>query len=89
MDGVYFLTVYATTAGTNFGPMFIKNNDDILCTAHITDGAEDRATGTCSVIAELAVDDSVRVMGDSGDPAEIEADYSGFAGHIINDNLSA
>ena len=89
MDGVYFLTVYAITARTDFGPMFIKNNDDVLCQAYITDGATDVDTGTCSAIVELAVGDSVRVTGDSSDTAAIQAEYSGFAGHIINDNLSA
>ena len=46
MDGVYFLTVYATTNGQN-GPMYIKNNDDILCTTFITDGVQDQDMGIC------------------------------------------
>ena len=45
-------------------------------------------TAMCSVIAELAVGDSVRVTGDSSNPARIGASYSGFNGHIISDNLT-
>ena len=39
-------------------------------------------------MAQLAVGDSVRVMGDSTNPAGIRAGLSGFAGHVISDNLS-
>ena len=82
LDGVYVLTVYAVTTRANSGPMYIKNNDDILCHAHITvDGEED--TGTCTTIVELTTGDSVRVTGDSSDSAAIQDDKSGFVGHYI------
>ena len=74
--------MYATSAGITNGPMFIKNNDDELCRAYVvSDGSVD--TATCSAIAELSVGDSVRVTGDSSDPGVIQADGSGFVGHII------
>ena len=82
LDGVYVLTVYAATATTNSGPMYIKNNDDILCQTNITqDGKFD--TGTCTAIVELTTDDSVRVTGATSDPAVIEGNHSGFVGHYI------
>ena len=70
--------------GAANGPMHIKNNDDVLCTAWI-----DAYTATCSAVAQVAIGDSVRVTGDSTESASIFADYSGFAGHIISDNLTA
>ena len=79
---MYVLTVYAVTTTANGGSMFIKNNDDILCQAHITTGAS-WDTGTCTAIVQLAVGDSVRVTGDSSNPAAIFGTMSGFVGHYI------
>ena len=82
MDGVYVLTVYAVTTTADGGDMYIKNNDDILCQGQITqDGKYD--TGTCTAIVELTTDDSVRVTGDSSNPAIINSSNSGFVGHYI------
>ena len=50
---------------------------------------ENAETGICSVIAELAIGDSVRVTGSSSDPARIQTPYSGFNGHIMSDNLTS
>ena len=86
-DGTYILTVYATASSQN-GPMFIKKNDDVLCSTFISEN-NGYNSATCTTIAQLAIADSVRVTGDSADPALIQAEYSGFAGHIINDNLTA
>ena len=88
IDGVYLLTVYAVPTQEQNGEMYIKNNDVILCTGYITAGTGYEA-GTCSAIAELVVGDSVRVTGNSGGPAVMNAPYCGFTGHIISDNLSA
>ena len=82
LDGVYVLTVYAATTTANAGPMYIKNNDDILCQAQITQNGKSD-TGTCTAIAELNTGDSVRVTGDRTDPAIINALNSGFVGHYI------
>ena len=68
--------------------MFIMNNDAVLCTTFISENAGQNSA-TCTTIAQLAIGDSVRVTGDSADPALIKGEYSGFAGHIINDNLTA
>ena len=75
VSGVYILTVYAVTSSVTSGPIYIKNNDAILCQGFVTDlgGTE---TATCSAIAELAVGDSVRVTGDSSDPAVILAGFT-------------
>ena len=82
LNGVYVFTVYAVTNTVDAGPMFIKNNDDVLCRARITvNGQAD--TGTCTAIVELTVGDSVRVTGDSSDTAAIIEDQSGFVGHYI------
>ena len=40
------------------------------------------------MIAKLAIGDSVRVTGDSGDPAIIQATSPGFVGHITSYNLT-
>ena len=88
IDGTYELTVYAVTTRDQNGPMYIRNNDDILCTAFIT-WENNYETGMCTAIVQLAVGDSVRVTGDSANPAAILSGYSGFTGHIINDGLTA
>ena len=88
--GVYLLTIYAKapTDGDD-GDMYIKRNDDILCTAQITSANRDPAdhkgkdTGTCTTIVELTPADTVRVTGNTDNPALIDAGYSGFAGHLI------
>ena len=82
LNGVYLLTVYAVTIKANSGPMYIKNNDDILCRAQITEGGE-FDTGTCTAIVELSLGDSVRVTGLSSDPAIIREGQSGFVGHYV------
>ena len=66
--------------------MDIKSNDVILCRSWLTDVFVE--TATCLVVAQLAVADSVRVVGDSERPAIVNAPEAGFAGHIIADNLS-
>ena len=63
------------------GPIYIRNNDTVLCEGWMA--AADLETATCSAVAELAIGDSVRVTGDSSDPAIISTGRSGFAGHII------
>ena len=84
MEGVYLLTVYAVSAQVSNGPMYIKNNDDVLCETQITES--DFSGATCTAIVELSVGDSVRVTGDTSNPGVIIAGQSGFAGHIIVDN---
>ena len=84
MDGVYVLTVYTRTTSTANGPMFLRNNDDILCSTWLPQDATVYATGTCTAVVELVVDDSVRVTGSSDDPAIIAGGDSGFVGFIIS-----
>ena len=86
IDGVYLLTAYVITAGSDGGDLYIKNNDAVLCSAWVP-GAN-FYTATCSAVAQLAVGDSVRVTGNSANPTSISAPHSGFAGHIISDNLT-
>ena len=66
IDGVYLLTVYGLNLDQP-GPMYIKNNDVVLCQTYIPEGGTGE-TGTCSVIAELVICDSVRVTDDSSVP---------------------
>ncbi len=66
------------------GQLLIKRNDEVLCTAYVRmDGGSGAYTSTCTAIVELLMTDSVRVTGNSDDPASIQATYSGFAGHLI------
>ena len=81
------LSVYAVTAGDQ-GYLFIKKNDEVVCRARITSGnsggdnlGDD--TGTCTGIVELVPGDSVRVTGESDNPARIQGIESGFIGHLI------
>ena len=65
-----------------------KKNDEVVCQASITagnSGADNLGsdTGTCTGITELIPGDSVRVTGNSDDPASIFQDRSGFIGHLV------
>ena len=79
---MYVLTVYAVSTGANGGPVYIKNNDDILCQANATQG-EQADTGACTAKLQLTVGHSVRVTGDSSNPATIHDVFSGFVGHYV------
>ena len=87
LDGVYVLTAYGRTNNYDYGSGYIKNNDDVLCQFYIGVFGSADAAG-CTVTTELEIGDSIRLMGDGADPTGIEAVFSGFAGHVINDNLS-
>ena len=82
LNGVYVLTVYAAATNQANGPMYIKKNDDILCYAYITQGGQ-ADTGTCTAIVQMTLGDSVRVTGDSSNPAIVSGSRSGFVGHYI------
>ena len=86
VDGVYLLTFYGLVQGTDGGGVWIKRNDDVLCTAWLdNDNVSD--TATCTAIAELTTGDSVRVTGNSDDPSALRGDtHSGFAGFLIYDS---
>ena len=84
MDGVYALTMYGGSTAEDGGPMYLRNNDNVLCRTWITGGGGLFTTGMCTAVAELVVGDSVRVTGGSGDPAIIAGEASGFAGFIIS-----
>ena len=86
VDGVYIITAYAVTWGYDDGPMYIKNNGDVLCQAHVY--PSEGIAFSCSAIVQLVIGDSVRVTGDNANPGAIQAIWSGFVGHIINDNLT-
>ena len=49
----------------------------------------DHDTATCSAIAELTTNDSVRVTGESAEPAGMRAADSGFLGHIIESGAAS
>ncbi len=80
VDGTYLLTTYVWHNTDNNEELYLKRNDEVLCAGNLNDPA----MATCTAVAELYIGDSVRVTGDSADPAVIQAFYSGFAGHIIN-----
>ena len=78
MDGVYQLTLYGLVVGTDGGNVYIKWNDNVLCQGWLRNGESDD-TSTCTAIAELTEGDSVRVTGNSGDPADLRGGLqSGF-----------
>ena len=84
VDGVYVLTIYGRTSSVTNGPMYLRNNDDILCSTWITEDYDLFTTGTCTAVVELVVGDSVRVTGSSENPAVIAGGDSGFTGFIIS-----
>ena len=85
VDGVYQLTVYGLIADTDSGPIYIKRNDDVLCQGYLR--GEQYDTATCTAIVELTIDDSVRVTGNSDNPATLHGDgFSGFTGFLIYDS---
>ncbi len=77
---MYLLTVYARSQG-NDGMMRIKKGDYTLCKTWIM--GELGEMSTCTAIARLYTTNSVRVTGDNENPAELDAGYAGFAGHLI------
>ena len=87
VSGLYLLSMYARTADDS-GDLFVRKNDEVVCRTQVTGGnggsdALGHDTGTCTGIAELVPEDSVRVTGTSDDPARIAAGKSGFIGHLI------
>ena len=88
IDGTYLLTVYAVTAETQNGPVYIKNNDAVLCAMRIIENLGQNGA-PCSTIVQLEIGESVRVTGDGADAARIQGGYSGFAGYIISDEITA
>ena len=87
VSGLYLVNVYAQTA-SEAGQIFIRKNDDVICRGHITGGnsGSDQLgldMGGCTGITELIPGDSVRVTGNTDDPARIAAESSGFIGHLI------
>ena len=85
VNGVYLLTFYGLVTGNEGGNIFIKQNDNFLCKAWLRYDLE-HSTSTCTAIAELTTDDSVRVTGDNAYPSALRGDsFSGFAGFLIYD----
>ena len=85
VDGVYQLTFYGLVAIAGGGGVYIKRNDDLLCQGYLR--PEQYDTSTCTAIAELTTDDSVRVTGSSGDPTVLRGGLqSGFTGFHIYDS---
>ena len=82
IDGVYLLTVYTLGPSAGNGPVFMKNNDDILCSTWVVPIGD--STGTYSVVAQLTVGNSVRVTDNSELSTDIQASYSGFVDHIFS-----
>ena len=85
-------SLYATSsdsdASGDHDPVYIKKNDAILCEINITSGnanPDERGadTNSCSAVAEVAPEDSVRVTGSADNPAFIQGARSGFIGHMI------
>ena len=86
VDGVYVLTVYGLVVGTNGGNVHIKRNDDILCSGFLNNN-DNLSTSTCTAVAELTTEDSVRVTGDSSNLPNLRGDsWSGFTGFLIYDS---
>ena len=81
-NGVYLLTFYGLLAGTDGGDVYIKQDDNVLCQGWF----EENDTSTCTAIAELTTDDSVRVTGNSDNPSTLRNIVSGFAGYLIYDS---
>ena len=87
MSGLYVFSVYAQT-GQEAGQILIKKNDEVICRGHVTggnSGSDDHGLdmGGCTGIVELVPGDSVRVTGNTDDPARIADGSSGFTGHLI------
>ena len=53
VDGVYLLSVYAGRTDAEGGPMYMKNNDAMLCEAFITADSNAEIV-TCTAIAQLS-----------------------------------
>ena len=86
VDGVYLLTFYGLVQGSDGGNVWIKRNDDIICRGFLREN-EQFDTATCTAIAQLTTNDSVRVTGNSDNPADLRGgNQSEFAGFLIYDS---
>lgn len=83
MNGTYQFTV-TIRGNRKYGPIYIKKNGDIVCESWIVD--EYIVVGSCTVILELVMGDSVWVAGRDDDPASITGDIRHFNGHLIHAN---
>ena len=82
VPGLYLLTLFARTTGPMWGPMYIMKNDGLLCYAELGDGATWNMD-SCTAIAELTPEDTVRVTGHPDAPLTLQAWTTCFAGHLI------
>ena len=83
-DGIYLLTFYGLVQGIDGGNVYIKRNDDVLCSGWLRSDQQYDST-SCTAIAQLTTFDSVRVTGSNGDPADLRGNsYSGFAGVLYD-----
>ena len=80
ISGTYLLTVYTRNNGKN-GYIQIKSDDALLCRALVGDDGYGAKLISCTAVASLNTSNSVRVTGQTSDPADIEE--AGFAGHLI------
>ena len=60
-------------------------NDVIICRRWLVNGSTLDPT-TCTVVAELAAGDSVRVVAGTRETLKITEDYRHFTGHILHPN---
>ena len=84
-------SLYATSGGSsggNYGPVFIKKNEAIICAINVPNGNTNADhlgadTNSCTTVVEVTPEDSVRVTGSSDESAFILGGNSGFIGHMI------
>ncbi len=80
ISGTYLLTIHTRNNGEN-GYIQIKSDDALLCEAFVTDTVNGANMASCTVVAPLSTSNSVRVTGETSNPADILE--AGFSGHLI------
>ena len=60
----------------------IKKDDTVVCSAWLQYSTT-HSTAMCTATAQLVEGDSVRVIGSSADPSDLNAGYSGFVGYLL------
>ena len=74
------------------GNVFLKKNDEKLCSGFVTSGDRDEEnipkgawgdTTSCSAAVKLVQGDKVKVTGDNRDKSRITGNRNGFSGFLV------
>ena len=90
MAGTYEYNMHVRSEGTDRGSIYIKKNNQRICSAWIDDVKKGETTkprrrdmAACSVVTELVPGDRVMVTGETANRGRITGNKMGFSGFLI------